>query len=342
MSRSLRGGRLALALLAFTCAAGAAGQALAWGATGHRIIGVAAAQSLPASLPAFLRTPRAAQDLGELAREPDRWKDAGKLHDYMRDPGHFVDVDDTGHVLGGPALNALPPTLGDYDTALRVVGSDSGRAGWLPYAIVDGWEQLAKDFANWRAAVAGVRLDKIPAHHAWLERDQARREALILRDIGAFAHYVGDGSQPLHVSVHYNGWGPGPNPDGFTTQRIHASFEGPFVRDHVTLSAVRAAMTPPADCRCSMMERTTGYLARTAAQVVPLYRLEKQGGFNGADPKGVAFATARVAAGAAELRDQVVAAWNASAEQTVGYPSTPLADIEAGRAPAYDLLYGED
>ena len=342
MSRRRRGARAALALLVLAGVAGSAGQALAWGATGHRIIGIAAAQSLPASLPAFLRTPQAAADIGELAREPDRWKDAGKVHDSLRDPAHFVDLDDQGRILGGPDLKALPPTKSDYDAALRAVGADSAKAGWLPYAIVDGWEQLAKDFADWRADVAGARLEKIPAHRAWLERDRVRREALVLRDIGTFAHYVGDGSQPLHVTLHYNGWGPGPNPDGYTTLRIHAPFEGPFVRDHVTLMAVRAAMPAPADCHCSMMERTAGYLAQTASQVIPLYRLEKAGGFSGADSRGVAFATARVAAGASELRDLIVSAWNASAGESVGYPSTSLPDIEAGRVDAYDVLYGED
>ena len=125
----------------------AASRALAWGATGHRLIGQAAAAALPPELPAFLHTPRAIEDLGELAREPDRWKGSGKTHDSARDPGHFVDIDDNGKVLGGPALDALPATRADYDAALRAVGSDSYRAGYLPYSIIDGWQQLAKDFA---------------------------------------------------------------------------------------------------------------------------------------------------------------------------------------------------
>lgn len=332
----------ALTAAAFAAVLGAGGSALGWGATGHRLIGVAAVQGLPASLPDFVRSPQAAADVGELAREPDRWKDAGKVHDNLRDPAHFVDLDDAGKVLGGPALDALPPTKADYDGALRAMGGDSAKAGWLPYAIVDGWEQLAKDFAEWRADVAGLKFDKDPAHRAWLARDKTRREALTLRDLGTLGHYVGDGSQPLHVTVHYNGWGPGPNPEGFTLQRIHASFEGPFIRDHVTLEAVRAAMAPAQDCHCSMMQRASAYLARTGAQVIPLYRLEKAGGFSGSDPKGVAFATQRVAAGASELRDLVVVAWDASAGESVGYPVTPLADIEAGRVEAYGILYGQD
>ena len=55
-----------------------AGHALAWGATGHRLIGQLAIEALPPEIPAFLRTPAAAQVVGELAREPDRGRNAGK------------------------------------------------------------------------------------------------------------------------------------------------------------------------------------------------------------------------------------------------------------------------
>ncbi|HZZ35145.1 MAG TPA: S1/P1 Nuclease, partial [Caulobacteraceae bacterium] len=134
-------------LLAFAAvlAAISPSQALAWGATGHRIIGRLAVQALPSEVPAFLRTPQSAEAIGELAREPDRWKDAGRTHDSDRDPGHFLDLDDEGKVLGGPALAALPLTRAEYETALRAAGTDSWKAGYLSYSIVDGWQQLAKD-----------------------------------------------------------------------------------------------------------------------------------------------------------------------------------------------------
>src|SRR5579875_3897220 len=89
--------------------------AFAWGATGHRLIGEAAVQALPPELPGFLHTPQAADDAGELSREPDRSKGAGRAHDSDRDPGHFLDLGDDGGVFGGPKLAALPPTREDYD-----------------------------------------------------------------------------------------------------------------------------------------------------------------------------------------------------------------------------------
>ena len=56
----------------------------AWGNTGHRLIGTAAMRALPDELPAFLRTPGAVAEVGELSREPDRTKGGGQPHDRER------------------------------------------------------------------------------------------------------------------------------------------------------------------------------------------------------------------------------------------------------------------
>lgn len=78
----------------------------------------------------------------------------------------------------------------------------------------------------------------MPEERAWFEADRRLREKLTIRDIGIWSHYVGDASQPLHVSVHYNGWGDFPNPKDFTTKHIHAHFEGEFVKRNLSRSAV--------------------------------------------------------------------------------------------------------
>jgi len=315
---------------------------MAWGATGHRLIGREAMSALPPDLPGFLHTTASVEAVGELAREPDRWKDAGRTHDSDRDPAHFVDIGDDGVILGGPRLDALPETRTAYETALRQAGVDSWKAGYLPYAIIDGWQQLAKDFAYWRVdAAASVKVAD-PAHRAWFAADKAAREALLLRDLGVLAHYVGDGSQPLHVTIHFNGWGPWPNPEGFTQDRVHAAFEGEFVRRFVDAAAVRAAMTPYDACRCDTSYRTAAYLGATSRQVLAFYRLQSVGGFVAGDPRGRAFAAARLAAGASALRDMVVDAWIASAAGRVGWPAVGVAEVAAGGVDPYDSLYGAD
>lgn len=331
-----------LALAALALAAGSAGQALAWGDTGHRMIGQLAIEALPTSIPAFLRAPQAAMDVGELAREPDRSRSAGRTHDQDRDPGHFVDGDDNGKVLAGPPLGHTPVTRAEYEKQLQAVGADGWRAGYLPYSIVEGWQQLVKDFAYWRADAAGEKAAQDPAHKTWLKQDRLRRERQIVITLGVWAHYVGDASQPLHTSVHYDGWGKGPNPNGYTNERIHVPLEGPYVTKTVKWAEVKSGMRPYQPCgACDINEMTGAYLTAEAQNMIPLYELEKAGGFKDGDPRGPVFMTARLAEGAAELRDLVVAAWAASGPMIVGYPGVAAADVEAGKAgDAYDLLYG--
>jgi len=320
--------------------------ALAWGASGHRVVGVVAASSLPSDVPAFLRTPTAIAAIGEYAREPDRWKGSGKIHDTDRDSAHFLDIDDQGRMYGGPMFTVatLPPTRADYETALRAVGQDAWKAGYLPYAIIDGYQQLVKDFTYWRILTAVVKIEKDATKLAYYKADLKRREELLLRDLGVWAHYVGDASQPLHLSVHYNGWGDYPNPNGYTNSRqIHSQFEGPLAKAVGDQASIQALVPAYQACDCSIETRVVGYLTETWKQTEPLYQLEKAGALVATDPRGKAFVQTRIAAGATALRDLVVDAWSASAKGTIGYrPEISVADVESGKADPWLDLYGKD
>lgn len=316
--------------------------ALAWGNTGHRIIGEAAMRALPVELPAFLHTPQAALAVGELSREPDRIKGAGRAFDSDHSPGHFLDLGDDGRILGGPSLTALPPTRQDYDTALRAVGQDSWKAGYLPYSIVESYEQLAHELAYWRALKAAEANPAWAAHRAWFTADRKRREAQVLAAIGRLSHFVGDGSQPLHVTIHFNGWGDGPNPAGYSNAKLHAPFESDLVQASVKLSAVQRQLAPFHGCGCPIEQRMSAYLAATGKLVIPFYEMEKAGGLAPADPRGPAFATRQLAVGASEVRDLVVEAWRISGRETVGWKPIAVADVEAGKLDPYSALYGID
>lgn len=47
---------------------------------------------------------------------------------------------------------------------------------------------------------------------------------------GVLGHYVADGSQPLHTSIHFNGWSTGSNPELFTREPLHWRFEGEYLK----------------------------------------------------------------------------------------------------------------
>lgn len=250
-----------------------------------------------------------------MGRELDPSKGAGETHDKERDPGHYVDLSDDGKVMGIVPRDQLPMTREDYDTQLRAGGSTQYKAAYIPYSIVDGWRQIRKDFAYWRAAVKGVETASSPEERAWFEADQRLREKLTMRDIGIWSHYVADASQPLHVSVHFNGWGNFPNPEGYTNSKnLHAHFEGEFVKKNLRRDAVSALV--PAYTTSALagnngppdliQVETQALLRLTLAQVVPLYEVEKQGGFMVGDPREIEFATARLATGAQFIGDMIV------------------------------------
>ncbi len=321
---------------------GTAGEAHAWGATGHVMIASMAMELLPDGLPAFLHGKDVPAEVGQLSREPDRSRDSGPTHDSERNSGHWVNLDDTGRILGGPTLAELPETRVDYDTRMRAAGSTQYGAGYLPYNIVDGWQQLVKDFGYWRVDLAATELAADPAQAARYARDRALREMLILRDLGVWSHFVADASNPMHTTIHSDGWGNYPNPAGYSTEKgFHIRFEGPFVQANVAAGEVRQRVAEPAPCDCAIFDRVRGYIAASNAQVVPLYELERQNAFAGPNLPGEDFVATRMAAAVAEIRDLVVMAWAASETEPVGFPSVTLSAVEAGADPT-DAVFGRD
>jgi len=319
--------RAAAAAIACILACAAIGsQALAWGAKGHYVINHLAAESLPATVPAFMRTQFAGEELTYLGLELDLLKGAGNSWDAENDPGHYLDLIGDGTLQGGLRLSDLPATREAYDTALRARGTDQYKDGYLPYSIMQGWEQLRMVFAYWR-------VDAYEAHHAKIQRLRAIaavrakvEEQLALRDAGVWGHYVADASQPLHVTVHFNGWGKYPNPNGYSTSpHLHDLFETDFVNRFVAEAAVRNRLTPlrlapPAALvnEQSVLDAIEQYLAASNATVPELYRIDKRGGFKNGTPQAKAFIEGRLAFGASELRTLIVWAWEDSLNETIG------------------------
>jgi hypothetical protein len=315
--------------------------AVAWGDMGHRMIGEAALAALPDTLPAFLRTKTAALEVGEYSREPDRWRGAGKVHDADRDPAHFIDLNDDGTTFAGVDLDHLPATRSDYEAAVRAKGLEPSKAGYLPYALSDAYQQVIKDMAYWRVLSYLETREKDAAKKAWFKADRLRREQLMLRDIGVLSHYVGDATQPMHLSIHYNGWGNFDNPNGFTQERIHVPLEGGYVQRNVTPSDVRAHMGDYAPCFGAPEACFATRLKRNFTQILPLYQLEKDGAFVDGNPQGKNFMAMLVGQGAADLRDVLIDAWRESKTMGVGYPARTYDDFVGNRVEdPYGLLYG--
>ena len=225
-----------------------------------------------------------------------------------------------------------------YASALVGVGTTPYRVGYVPYTIMDGFERARMDFAYWRADAYMAQHAATAAGRARFASARALRQELVLRDVGDWGHFVGDGSQPLHITIHYNGWGRYANPHGYTRKHIHAYFESTFVDRYATAAGVAARI--PVDrldapghllSQSEIASMVGAYLQGTAGEVQPLYQLYGSGDFQRGSTRAVAFTDTQLARGATMFRNLIALAWQNSLYASVGYPSVSVRAILDGR-----------
>jgi hypothetical protein len=265
-----------------------------WGEHGHRMIGEAAALALPAEMPAFFRD--AAGQLAYLNPEPDRWRSRDeRAFDGAMDQAHAAE-----HYINLERLPAgahAAPHRFAYLDSLRAAGIETPGPGLLPWRILELTQRLRVSFRQWRAA-------SDPEERAWIEQR-------ILNDAGILGHYVADGSNPHHTSIHHDGW-VGPNPRGYATERgFHSRFESIYVRHNLRPADVQGAMDAAPQVFPELRSAIWQYLRTTHGHLERLYQLEQVEAF-GPETRGAEhhrFAAERLAAGAEMLRDLWWTAW---------------------------------
>ncbi len=300
-------------------------QGFAWGADGHKLINRLAAANLPSDVPAFIRNGEALDTMEYLGPEPDRWKNHAENElSITQSPDHFLDIEwadladvpCTAGQHGCPANGVdLPHLRYDYFRAVEKAAiahpelhMTPEKLGFQPWEVEEIYERLKVGFREYRKLVVA-------------NQDTKPVETSILFYAGWLGHYVADGSQPLHVTIQYNGW-TGPNPNGYTTEhKIHSQFETLFVDAAAKPAAVQplVAAAKPQVLNDEWADYMA-YLRHSNSLVEKTYQLEKAGGFNGAGtPESVAFLDERLAAGAIELRDMIYTAWVKSGDPIEEY-----------------------
>jgi hypothetical protein len=277
-----------------------------WGNEGHRLVNKLAVANLPADMPAFLHTQAAIDEIEYLGPEPDRWRGLAEPElNAAQAPDHFIDLE------LADVIQPLPRRRYDFIAAAYAASlTHPAQArelrpehiGFQPYITNEIWERLKTAMRDYRA---------LSAQH----EDTKPVEAAVLFYAGWLGHYVGDGSQPLHTTINYNGWVEKENPNGYTTDhKIHAQFEGPYVAANIKEADVRplmAALHPVGD----QFDDYMAYLRHSNALVERVYQLDKAHGFEGAGtPEAKQFTAERIAAGASMLRDLIYSAWVESAK----------------------------
>lgn len=276
-----------------------------WGFKGHSMINSGAAHDLPADMPEFFREAR--EQLSVLASQPDKWKfrSLSQLNAVNR-PDHWINGEQLGtHELPSDRYQYLGLIIND---GLQRPDKEPAKIGFLPYAIAEQLEKLTAEMALWRREV----------HMNGEDTPTARQLAQnIIYTAGVMGHFVADASQPLHTTVHGNGWDPTwePNEEGFSTDPgIHSRFESRYVNAAVSYNALPKLLHPAQVLQGDSLTLARDYINETHSHVRELYRLDRDNQLNPERPtaEGTEFATARLISGAQKLRDLWYTAWTRS------------------------------
>ena len=159
-----------------------------WGDQGHKLINNKAVALLPTEMQAFTKW----QDYITLhSVDPDN----RKRDDKTEAPKHFIDIDFYKEFINGKMVEDKKELTAVYGDSMVT------RQGLLPWATLDTYNKLIQAFKD-------KNKDKV---------------LLYTSDLG---HYVGDGHQPMHTMLNYNGQ--------LTNQKgVHARYEIKMVDKYI-------------------------------------------------------------------------------------------------------------
>jgi Metal binding domain of Ada len=267
-----------------------------WDYVGHRLVNQLALDSLPADFPAFVREPANIERINYLANLPDRWRN---VDPWLKQSGsswtdHFCDLEQLADA--GLDVRTVPSLRLDFAVAFaagrtahadRFPPIDPARnidhtrewPGFAPWAITE-WVQKLRSAFGYLKAYQEAR---------GTPQEIANAQADAVYAMGVLGHYVADGAQPLHTTIHHNGW-VGANPNGYTTwPGFHSWIDSGFIAKAeikaADLGPRQEALEPiacgaRADGRDPVFIAAMDYLLAQHQLVEPLYRLEKEGTLN--------------------------------------------------------------
>jgi hypothetical protein len=330
MKRSL----FPLAIVTVLLAASISGSA--WGVRAHTWINRVAVRTIPDDGPVFLK---AHEDwIAYLSTIPDTWRRPSEpFLKMLEDPNHGWFKEQFSFMKEIPRSRyEFVLALSDEQRRQAAAGDPAAAltnvrwTGTMPYAAVEGYERMLTGMRRYREMKGR-------------NEDTRFVEQEIAFYMGWTGHYTGDGAQPLHDTIHHDGW-QGANPKGYTTNpRVHGEFESRFV-DAMELegkdfeSRVGSARVL-ADPFASILD----HLDEAGRHTEQVYRLEQAGALT--DPghaEARALVVQQAARGAGLLRDLAYTAWVKSGEPPANDPggnpvsqTHPRYNPATGSAPAH-------
>jgi hypothetical protein len=294
-----------------------------WGPRGHQSANRAAVRGIPEDGPLFLK--QYEDWIAKTGPVPDSWRGIGEPYSKIfEDPNHGWFKEQFAFMKEIPR-SRYEFVLRLYDEYLRIREKDPDRAaltnvrwtGTLPYAAMENYDRMKSAMRLYRRAVADSSAES---------RQDAR---FLAQDIafylGWLGHYTADGAQPLHDTIHHDGW-LGANPKQYTTDpRVHGRFESSFV-DLIQLTDTDLS---PLMTKARMLDdpfaAILAHLDDAATHVEQVYVLDKAGAFADKNNQEAArLAKSQLAKAATLLRDLAYTAWVESGKPAGAGDGNPI------------------
>ena len=331
----------------------------AWGVRGHTVANLAAVEGIPQDGPAFLRAQKAY--IGHLGPIPDSWRSPSEPYLRISEDANHSWYTEGFDFIPDPPHSRTEFTLRVYDEYLKTKSKDPARAkllnirytGLQAYSIIEGYERMKAGMRLYRAVGNPEQSARPSTATAFasispLFRDPAQVKQMLATDIafymGWVGHYVADAAQPLHNSIHHDGWS-GANPKGYTRDpEIHGRFESQYV-DLIAASEedVEKYMRKEPRLLEDVWKAVLNHSLEARDFTEDVYRLDLRGAFtNKEDAEARELVCKRLAAGAGFLRDLAYTAWMESAKPVprveakdqMQNPDNPKYNPATGSAPA--------
>jgi hypothetical protein len=277
----------------------------AWGLRGHQAVNRAAVRGIPDDGPVFLKAHE--EWIAYLSIIPDSWRSPSEpALKILEDPNHGWFKEQFA------MLGAIPRSRYEFVLALyeaqKKQKPEEGKltnvrwTGTLPYAAQENFERMRAAMRRYRAMKSGGAETKFV-------------ELEIAQYMGRLGHYTADGAQPLHDTIHHDGWA-GDNPNNYTREpRIHGRMESQFV-DLIELKTedIQAQTAKPKKLTDPFVS-ILAHLDLAATFVEEVYQLDKVDAWKNKDhSRARELVRERLASGAALLRDLAYTAWLESGE----------------------------
>ncbi len=275
----------------------------AWGVRGHQEINRAAMRGMPADSARFLK---AHEDyIVALGPVPDSWRTpAEPFLKILEDPNHGWFQEQASALMKNPPRSRYEFVLALYEEYKKSKDplTNIRWTGTIPYAAIECYERIKAGMRRYRAAEDKGENPKFI-------------ELEIATNIGYLGHYAGDSANPMHDTIHHDGWS-GANPKEFATDpRVHVRFETAFVDLIQLTSSDLLPRMKPAKVLDDPFTAMMKHIERSYSELEHAYALDKSGALADKDSEEAKALIYQLTGNAAELmRDLVYTAWVKSGE----------------------------